>query len=310
MNWSRTVIVIIVAISLYLVFIFFSDIGKIIDTIKEINKEYLSASIVLWVITVIAAAMRWHIYLKQISKKISVIQNLMYYLAGYAFVFSPGGVGEIIRSPFIKRDFGIPISKTAPLVFVERFYDLLGVIIVISIGLIYSNFAKVIIIIPVGLAIVIFIIIKNKSLFLKIINMLSRLRFINKMLPDAEESHEVIFNLTNGKNFLLGTLVSTFNSFLLVIAVYLLILGMHGTIYFADLTVIYQTSNFAAVVSLMPGGIGILEGGLTGMLVLYKVKYEIALSVAILVRIISTGLFSAIGLASLRMISKKISFDS
>ena len=111
--------------------------------------------------------------------------------------------------------------------------------------------------------------------------------------------------MTNAKNLFLGTLVSVFNTFLTVIAVYFLILGMHDSISFADLSVIYQASNFVAAASLVPGGIGVLEGGLIGMLVLYKIKYEIAVSIAILVRLLNTGLLSIIGTVCLKVISKR-----
>ena len=179
-------ITIIVIVSLYIAFIIFSDIGKIASTIGEIDKKYLLLSIGIWFLVAITTATRWHIYLKQIGGKIPFLQSLTYYLAGYVFVFSPAGAGEIIRSPFLKRDFGIPVSKTASIVVIERFYDLLGITIVISIGLIYSNFEKSIIVLPLGLCIFIFVIMKNRSIFLGTINKLSQLKFIAKMLPNGE----------------------------------------------------------------------------------------------------------------------------
>jgi len=56
---------------------------------------------------------------------------------------------------------------------------------------------------------------------------------------------------------------------------------------------------------MIPGGIGVLEGGLIGLLVLYGIKYEVALSVTVLVRIVSTGLYSVIGLICLQFVSQK-----
>lgn len=304
LNWSKTAIAIIILISIYLVFIVFSDIEKIISAIRTINKWYLFSSIVLWVAVGFVTSVRWHFFLGIFTQKIPFIRSILYYLAGYVFVFSPGGAGEIVRSPFIKKDYGIPISQTAPIVLVERFYDLLGITILISIGLIFSSLAKSVVILPASLALVLFLIMINKNFCMKILRISSKIKFVNKMIPSGEESYDVIFRLIKTKFFLLGTFTSVTNSVLTVIAVYLLIVGMGENITFSNLTVIYQASNFIAAASLMPGGIGVFEGGLIGLLTLYKIKYEIALSVAILVRLLNTGLFSAIGLVCLKVVSK------
>jgi uncharacterized protein (TIRG00374 family) len=55
---------------------------------------------------------------------------------------------------------------------------------------------------------------------------------------------------------------------------------------------------------MIPAGIGIFEGGLVGLFVLYNLKYEVAFAVTVLIRIVSTGLFTVIGLVALRLVSK------
>ncbi len=219
-------------------------------------------------------------------------------------MLSPARAGEIIRSPFIKRDYGIPVSKTASIVLVERFYDLLAVIIIISIALVFSNFEKSIMVFPASFVLVVLFIIRNKTIFSRVLLRLSKIRFLNKMIPNLKESYDVIFNLMKPKFFVLGTLTSILASMIEVVSVYFFVLGLKGQINFNDLTVIYNASNFAAAASMIPGGIGVLEGGLVGLLVLHKVKYEIALSVALLVRLFSSGMWSMIGLICLRKVSK------
>ena len=305
MNSSKTIIIILIIISIYIIFTIFSDFEKVLSSIKEIDKQKLSIAIGILIITVGLRAGRWHFFLRRVTTQIPLKQSILYYLAGYAFILSPGRAGEIIRSPFIKRDYGVSISKTAPIVLVERFYDMLAITLIISIGLIFSDFDKAVIVLPIGFVVAMFLIIRSKTVFSNILVKISKIKIFSKWIPNVDESFEVIFSLMKTRFFLTGVIVSIVNGVLEATAVYLLILGLGENVSFVNLAVLFHTSSFAANLSLIPGGLGVLEGGLIGLLVLYKIKYEIALSVTILIRLLSTGMFSVIGLISLRIISKK-----
>lgn len=305
MQLSKTISVIIILIAIYVGFLIFSDIEKTFVTIISVDVINLSLMIFMWILGVIIRIFRWNYFLRKITKLIPFRKSILYYLSGYAFILSPARAGEIIRSPFIKRDYGISISKTAPIVLVERFYDLLAVTAIISVGLFLADFEKVVILLPLGFLVTIFIIIRSKKIFNKILLRLSKIRIVNRIVPNTEESFETIFALMKPKSFFVGSLSSILIGILEVIGIYYLILGLDGKINFNDLLVIFHVSNFAATASMIPGGIGILEGGLVGLLVLYKIKYEVALSIVVLVRLVSTGLFSIIGLVCLQVISNK-----
>jgi glycosyltransferase 2 family protein len=305
LNLSKSFLIVIALIVIYIIFLSFSDIEKTVSTITSIDVKYLLGGIVLWLISGSLRVLRWHFFLKSITNKIPFVRSSLYFLSGFAFILSPARAGEILRSPFIKRDYNISISKTAPIVLVERFYDLLGGTIIISIGLIFADFDKAIIILPIGFLAIILFIMRSKTIFNKLFLRLSKIRFISKLLPNVEESFEVISTLMKPKYFLVGTLLPIIFSMLEVAGVYLFILGLSETINFNDLLVIYQATNIAAGLSMIPGGVGILEGGMVGLFVLYKIKYEVALSVALLTRLVSTGMFSVIGIVCFYIISKK-----
>jgi len=162
-----------------------------------------------------------------------------------------------------------------------------------------------VVILPLGLVCAILVIFRSKTLLNKTLKKLSKIKIFSKILPDVDESYDVILSLIKTKFFLLGLSTSIFVGFMEVLGIYFFIIGLGDFIIFTDLLIIFHSANFAAAVSMIPGGIGILEGGLVGLLVLYKIKYEVAISVAVLVRIVSTGLFSVIGLICLRFVSQK-----
>jgi len=301
---SKSFLLIIVLIVIYLIFIFSSDVTKIQSNIAKIGISELILIIGLWSIGNLVRTIRWHFFLKEIDNKVPFRTNVIYYLSGFALVFSPGRIGEIIRSPYLKRNYDISISKSASIVFVERFYDLLGIIIVLTIGLVFVEFDKTILLAPIILVIIIIIIFKNKALFLKILGRLSKIKQLKNINSNYEESYNSALKIIKTKFFVLGIGTSTCTYFFQTLAVYLIIASLSGVITFEQILVIYPTSMFISAISLIPGGIGVFEGGMVGLLSIYDIDYEVAITTSILIRIIGFALFSAIGMICLRIISK------
>ena len=305
MNLAKPFLVMIVLIAIYVIFLLFGDVEKTISTLVSIDKTFLAVGIALWLLGGFVRVLRWHFFLKRITTKVPFVRSSLYFISGFAFMLSPARVGEMLRSPLIKRDYDIPIAKTAPIVLVERFYDLLAITIIIATGILFTTINKSVALIPIGVIILILVIIRNKSTINKILKKLSRIKFIDKLIPSLDESYEVIYMLMKPKYFTAGLGASLGVAMLEVTGAYMFILGMSSAINFQDLVVLYHSVGFAAATSMLPAGIGIFEGGLVGLFVLYKIEYEVAFAVTVLIRIVSTGLFTAIGLVALRLVSKE-----
>jgi len=211
---SKTITIIIILISIYVVFLIFSDIEKTYSTLISMDKTSLIIGIGFWLVGIIPRLLRWNFFLNSITKIIPFKQSSLYFLSGFAFILSPARAGEIIRSPFIKRDYGISISKTASIVLVERFYDILAITILVSIGIIFSDFEKMVVILPLGLVCATLVIIRSKTLLHKTVKKLSKIKIFSKMLPDVDESYDVILSLMKPKFFLLGISTSVFVVFM------------------------------------------------------------------------------------------------
>jgi len=306
---SKTIILMIVLISIYVAFILSSDITKINESIMKMKPSYLLIAIFLWIGGNLIKTIRWHFFLKEFDNQIPFKQNFQYYLAGLAFVISPGRIGEIVRSPYIKRDYGVSISKTASIVFVERIYDLIGLTIVLSIGLSFIDYTKTILLVPISMLILIILILKNKNNLLKLMNLMSKIKLFRNLDSNVEEVYDSIAKLLKAKFFILGCGISTITFIFYSAAVYFLITGLDAYLSFQEIMVIFPVSQFIAVITFIPAGIGVFEGGMIGLFTLYGINYETAITTTILIRLIATGIITAIGLFFLKIISKPKSIE-
>ncbi len=304
-KFSKSTILIIVLIVIYVAFLLSTDITKVQNNLTSMNYFYLLIAVVLWSSGNVVRIIRWHIFLKEIDDKVPFMSNIKYYLAGFAFILSPGRVGEVVRSPYLKRDYGIPISKTASIVFVERFYDLLGITVLLSIGLLFIEFEKSILLIPLTIIALAILIFKNKRFLTYIVGKTSRIKFLSMLNSNFEELYESAQKILKIKFLAAGIVLSTITYFLQALAVFYLVVGFGEIITLEQITVIFTSSQFVAALTMIPAGIGVFDGGMAGLLVLYDLDYDIAVAIIILIRLMSIGLFSGIGMIFLHIISRK-----
>src|SRR5262249_7622575 len=61
-------------------------------------------------------------------------ESLLTFLSGFVLTVTPGKVGEVFKSLILFQLRGVPIARTAPIVVAERVTDLIGVIVLITLG--------------------------------------------------------------------------------------------------------------------------------------------------------------------------------
>jgi uncharacterized protein (TIRG00374 family) len=124
---------------------------------------------------------------------------------------TPGGMGQVIKSHFLSKDFAQPISNALPIVVVERYHDMLGLLF--SILIIFTVISVITIftipIIIVGILLLAFIaVVKNRRLFNLFQERLSKLRFLKMFENSSVEFNKSLFSLFTRKTLLSGWILS------------------------------------------------------------------------------------------------------
>ena len=133
---NRLILVLVAAIGIYAIFLFISDYNIISEKISNFKIYYLPLILLLVTVSWIPLIFRWHFLLKNCEIQIPFTKSILVYLSGSALQITPGQIGELIKAQILKTGFNIPRTKTAPVVLVEKVYDLIGAIIASIIGII------------------------------------------------------------------------------------------------------------------------------------------------------------------------------
>ena len=137
MRFDNTIILIIIGtIALYGIFLFVPDFNLIQEKISNFKINYLPLILLLVSASWIPLIIKWHFLLKNCQIEIPLAKSVAVFLSGMFFDITPGQIGALMKSQILKTSSNISRTKTAPIVLVEKVYDLIGAIVASIIGII------------------------------------------------------------------------------------------------------------------------------------------------------------------------------
>ncbi|MBU1242342.1 flippase-like domain-containing protein [Myxococcota bacterium] len=126
----------VLAVAVYAVLVWWSGAGEFAEVFGSIPITTLLAAAGLATGNFAVRFLRWHWLLGRLSAKLAPGRSLWIFLSGLAFTITPGKAGEAVKSVFCAR-LGVPVRTTLAVVWMERFYDLVSVIVLFSLGMVF-----------------------------------------------------------------------------------------------------------------------------------------------------------------------------
>ena len=244
---------------------------------------------------------KWHFLLKNCEIDIPLTRSITVFLSGLAFDITPGNLGALMKSQILKTSFNIPRTKTAPIVLVEKVYDLIGAILASIAGIIILGMDVYLIIIAIlVLAMVFFFLYYSPAseLFFKRV---TKIKFFSKYVENISEFNKTVQKSTNVKVATICILLAVTYWLIVSAAVYYTLIGVDINILdYLKVLSIYATSILLGAVSFIPGGVGITEGALAGLFTLEGIDVSTALILSVIIRIFVLWYSVSIGFISLK----------
>ena len=298
---NRIIWVVIASVGLYGVFLFFSDFNIISEQISNFKYEFLPLILLLVSISWTPLLVRWQILLKKNDINIPIKKSFLLFLCGMSMSITPGHVGELIKSKLMKTIYNIPRTKTAPIIFVEKFYDLTGAIIASIIGIIILGMDTNLILISVSILIVIIFLIYYRPIFEFILKRVTKTKFFSKYSENISDSYEIVRNSTTPQISSISFGLSVLYWIIISVAVHFILLsfGIESISVLKTIS-IYSSSVIIGAISFIPGGLGITEGSLIGLFSLEGIDVSLALILSVMIRILTMWYSVSIGFICLK----------
>ena len=299
---NKIIIIVIAVVGLYATFIIASDINTISDKISSFKIEFLPIIVSLVTCGWFVLFTRWHLLLVNSKIFIPKKSSFVIYLSGIGLSIIPGRIGELIKSQLLKTKFGVPRSKTVPIIILEQLYTLIGLVVISFFGIWFFELgAYVLGIFTAGLVFA-FILISSRKIFNKLIVILEKRKFTSKFAEPLSSSYDTIKKSMRGPIVFYASALTVIFWLLEAITVYFVLLSF-GIDYIEFLVVIpiYTTSLMLGFLSFLPMGLGVVEGSLASFFSLQGVEVSLSLTLVVVIRLFTRWYSIAVGFVALRL---------
>jgi len=306
---NKIIVIIIAVVGLYAAFFIASDIRTVYDKIINFKIEFLLIIIPLVTSGWFVLFARWHLLLKNSKIFIPKKDSLLIFFSGFALTIIPGKVGELIKSQLLKTKFEVPRSKTVPIVMLEQFYTLIGLVIVSFFGIWFFELGVYVIGFFTALLIFAFILISSRKVFNKLITIFEKRKFTSRFVEPLSSSYDTIKKTTRGPITFYAITLTVIFWFIEAVVVYLVLLSFGiENIEFLEVIPTYATSLMLGFLSFLPMGLGVVEGSLASFFSLQGIEVSLSLTIVIIIRIFTRWYGVAVGFLALRL-SGGLTFD-
>ena len=251
-------------------------------------------------------SLRQQLLYKQIEVCISFKTGILLFISGLSMIVTPGGSGELIKSYYLKKNFGYPLAKTFPTVIMERLLDLAGIVgILLIVGVLLDNhniiFLMLILLSTLSL---IFASGKKKKLFNFLLSIIEKIPVLKKQASSFSESYQVFGELTSGKIMTKTLGLSFFVWMTDAIMIYFIFMGFNLNFDIIFSTFSVYSSLLLGSLTMVPAGIGVTEVSFVEILRGEGVDTAISTSLVILFRLVTIWFLTVLGFCATRYFLK------
>ena len=262
----------------------YADFGRLGEELASFRWELFPLALALTALNYLLRFWRWQRYLARLEIEVPTGRSFAIFVAGLSGTITPAKLGEVLKCALLKRSFGVPVRRSVPIVLAERVTDASGVVVLAVAAGAGANRWPLLVLALAGVAAIVLVV---RSPLLE--------RF--SRLGEAPETARALLET----RLLLGmTALSAVSWFFECLAAYVCVRGLRLDLSLVDTVVVFSLGSLAGALSFLPGGLGVAEGSMTGLIqVLGDVPKAAAVAATVLIRLATLWFAVALGLVGL-----------
>jgi uncharacterized membrane protein YbhN (UPF0104 family) len=317
--------------AVFIIIAFMADYKKVASALMDFPLKLWPFILFLSLMNYAFRVVKWDFYLDRLYIKIPRVSSVLIFFSGFIMAITPGKMGEVLKSLLLYERYGVPVTRSAPVVFMERLTDVLALLFICASGVAFAlmgggqtSLQQAVTpstapaaaagidpgqLMSLGavsvLTIILIAVISNQKLIMAILKFMERFAFIKKHIVHIESLFESARVILKPWPLFYATFLSILAWALECYSLYYIITIISpGTIEPLPLLIYcsfsYAFSTIIGALAMLPGGLFVTEGGMAFLLVkLTKVSMSKAVAATFMVRAATLWFALLIGMAAL-----------
>ncbi|MBI3978595.1 MAG: flippase-like domain-containing protein [Chloroflexi bacterium] len=289
----------------------YGDALSIFQALDRFRWELLPAILGLTLLNYLLRLVKWNFYLRLIGiTGVGRLDSFLLFFSGLSMVVTPGKVGEWLKSYLLREVTGTPFSRSAPIILAERLTDGIAMLILATAGVVVFGLGwQILAVVAVTGAAIVFVS-QHRPLALRLLTLGERLPLVSRRIHHLHGFYESSFTLLRLPNLLLAIGLGLVSWSGECVAFYLVLVGLGvepSSMLLLQATFVLATTTLAGAVFLLPGGLGVAEGGITALLqMLLALSPDRAVAAALIIRFCTLWFGVAVGIVCLTIFSRRL----
>ncbi|MCA1665995.1 MAG: flippase-like domain-containing protein [Thermomicrobia bacterium] len=285
----------------------FADSRKLADALRGFHWALLVPILLLTSFNYALRFLKWQYYLHRI--RITALPTRLsarIFFANFTMALTPGKVGEVFKSLLLREAIGTPIAASAPIILAERLTDGIAMLILASTGLVIFRYGVPVFTTIAALGCLAFLLLQQRRLIRRLIDAGERFRFAARFAHHLHAFYDNAYALLRPAPLLVATVLGLVSWLGECVAFFLVLIGLGfaGTPrLFLTAMFVLAASTLIGSVSLLPGGLGAAEIGMTAMLLALVtdplMTHDVAVAATLLIRFCTLWFGVTLGLVAL-----------
>ncbi len=283
----------------YIALSFYGSIDNLKTIFENYNWAVLPLLLVISLLNFFVRYIKWHYYLVKISSDVNPFESYLVFNSAMALSFTPGKVGDLIKSYFLKESRNLEVSRTATIVLAERITDITSLLLITILGAYFYGYGLNVILSLTVIFIAVIILLgipKAGEYFTKLFG---KIKFLENITGPFLTAYETSGELLKPRKLILMTLLTLVAWGIECLGFYIILFNFNVQVSYYNVLFIYSFSILVGSVSMSPAGLGFTEGSLTYLLIKNNVEKDIAVASTILIRVVTLWFSVLVGLLSL-----------
>lgn len=256
--------------------ILFADVRSLGDALAGFDWWLTIPVLALTLMNYALRFIKWDVYLRVVGvPRMSLRDSALTFLSAFSMSLTPGKVGEIIKAIYVHRLTNSPVSRVAAVIAAERITDGLAMIGLAAIGFIQFSHGRPLLAIAALLGIGVVVLFRRPALLHAVTHRLARVPVIGPLIGKVVHHIESFLDASNtlyAPKLLAGSVaIGTVSWFCECVALFLILIGLGLDATWELLlvaTFVLSVSSVFGALSMLPGGLGVAEASVAGLLLL------------------------------------------
>ena len=285
----------VLTVGVFVALVGYGDFGGTIDEIGNLPISYLLAGLGLALSNYLLRFLRWAFYLKVLKIESPVGISALVFLSGLAMSITPGKAGELVKCYLLNSKTQVPVSRSAPVVVMERLTDVISVIILGLTGFVLLPVPAIVVL---AVALVVSVIGLMFALSRHALR-LTGLPILSKWSELLRDSQEGFKELAAPRVMVVGVAIGAVAWFAEGLALWVILRGIGSEIDLVRALPIYAAATLVGAVTALPGGLVGTEGSMLAFLQQSGVTRAGASAGTVLIRLVTLWFAVLVGLLAL-----------